>query len=318
MIKFIYLYLLVVGLSLLLTVPAAYAQEENPDEVAKKHGITFPIAELGNCTNFSECRAFCNSEANKESCISFAKKKGFHKEEQSPKGSNTTLLESAKSELGCDSETACRAICETPENRDKCSSFAQKHGLGGPQGNHGAGVLEKAKEFLGCDSESSCRTVCEQEANREKCSRFASQTGIGGGIKRVGPGGCTSEENCRTYCESHPEECGGGRGPGGRGPGEPGSEGLDMEKLCRENPERCSRERGDKPSERNQRPPEPFDGPENFEQSDRSFEPRPEERRERQKEEFSLDEQPPSSEVRGIETARTIFETIIGWLIAQP
>lgn len=169
-------------------------------------GVTFPVAELGNCENVTACKAYCSVEANRDTCTSFAKKKGFYKE---PKQPDSTILQSAKSELGCDSETSCRTICEQDANRDKCSSFAQKHGLGGPPPKDAGSkeIIQKAQEILGCSSETSCRAICEQEENREKCSNFASQTGLGGGIKRVGPGGCTSEESCRTFCETNREAC---------------------------------------------------------------------------------------------------------------
>ena len=197
-----------------LAVFAGYAfAQEDPDETARKRGITFPISELGNCSSFAECKTYCDLEANRDACVSFAKKKGFYKEEQRP---NSEILQSAKVELGCDSEQTCRVICEQETNIERCQAFAQKHGLEGPRGKPGdQKVLQKAREILGCDSESSCRAVCEQETNQEKCSRFAQETGLGGGVRRVGPGGCNSEESCIRYCEANPAECGGGQGPRG-------------------------------------------------------------------------------------------------------
>ena len=56
---------------LFLTVPA-FAQSE--EEIAKKYGITFPIAELGSCTNISSCKTFCNDPKNHQACGDFAKK----------------------------------------------------------------------------------------------------------------------------------------------------------------------------------------------------------------------------------------------------
>lgn len=259
-------------LLLFTSVPVVRAQE-NPDEVAKKHGITFPISELGNCKNFSECKAFCDSEANREVCTSFAKKKGI-KTEGPPKDSK--VLESARSDLGCDSESSCRSICDQEQNREKCMNFAQKHGLGGPKGGPAdKKVIEAAKNTLGCDSEASCRSVCERAENQQKCSDFAAQAGLGGGVRRVGPGGCNSEESCKAYCETHQQECGipdsGRRGPGGcdseascrayceSHPNECGGQGSDPreadgprdsggqrperdgsgEEFCKQNPDKC-------------------------------------------------------------------------------
>ncbi len=223
-------------------VPSA---QENSETQAKKYGITFPIAELGNCNSISECKIYCDDTIHRDTCISFAKKKGFYKDvEHDTK--RQALLQSAKSELGCDSEESCKAVCQQEANIEKCQQFAKKNGLGeGPQNPGDKKILEKAKSLLGCDSESSCKAVCEQEANKEKCSEFAKQTGLGGGIHQVGPGGCNSEESCRAFCEKNPDECkkfgGENKGPQGqrKGPG-----GCDSEESCRkycsEHPQECT------------------------------------------------------------------------------
>lgn len=236
---------------LLITVLFAFAAgtafaQESPEGMAKKYNIQFPIAELGNCTDISSCKAYCDDEANRDTCMNFAKKKGFHKEIKRP---DDTILQSAKSTLGCDSEAACRSICEKEENFEKCSSFAQKHGLGGgPRGNPGgANILQKAKEILGCDSEASCKSICENPENQQKCSDFAKQAGLGGGIRKVGPGGCNSEESCRSYCQTHQEECmkfGGDRPEGAdsqrRGPGGCDSE-ASCQAYCESHEEECAK-----------------------------------------------------------------------------
>lgn len=270
----------------------SHAQEENPDEVAKKHGISFPIPELGNCNNFSACKSFCDNEANKNVCLNFAQKKGIKTDNRGPKDSK--VIQSAQLELGCNSESSCRAVCEQESNRGKCASFAQKHGLGGSRGGNPGdrNVLNKAKEILGCDSEASCKSVCENPDNKDKCSNFAKSTGLGGGIRRVGPGGCNSEESCKSFCESNKEACqqfggppegaeGGRRGPDGcnseqscrkiceanpekcQGLGGQGSDQnqrgpQDMEAFCKANPDKCSGGKFSGPDEERMRPPAEF------------------------------------------------------------
>lgn len=239
-------------------VGAVFAQE-SPEEAAKKYNIQFPIVELGNCTDVSSCKTYCDNEVNRDTCINFARKKGFHKEIKRP---DDAILQSAKSTLGCDSETTCRSICEKEENFEKCSSFGQKHGLGGGQrGKPGGEVLQKAKEILGCDSEASCKSICENPDNQQKCSDFAQKTGLGGGIRKVGPGGCNSEESCRSYCETNKEECmkfGGNRSEGSdsqrRGPGGCDSEESCME-YCKSNPAECEKMGGMRPQEGRDGPP---------------------------------------------------------------
>lgn len=245
---------------------------KTPEQIAAEHGVTFPIAELGNCSDFNACRTFCEDPVNKNTCIDFAKKKGFYKEETTAK--KDEIIKSAKDQLGCDSEDSCRLLCSQEANYDKCSGFAQKNNLGGGQVHDPskAEILKKAKDILGCDSPSSCRSFCEQEANRQECSNFANQTGLRGGEHQAGPGGCTSqetckafcsdpanfqicskfqstvtgeaknfqgpggcnsEESCRTYCQSHPNECG---YYGGSGDQDKAKAYAD---FCRQNPEKC-------------------------------------------------------------------------------
>lgn len=228
----------------------AFAQEAT-EANAKKYGVTFPVAELGNCADFSSCRTYCNDQSNREQCVAFAKKKGFYKEVQD--GGKKEMIENAKSALGCTDESSCREVCSKEENFQKCREFSRKNNLGsGPPGS-GAGsqkILQKAQEILGCNSEATCKAVCEQEGNKEKCSEFAKQTGLGGGIKKVGPGGCNSEESCRAYCEKNMDECKKfGGGPSGgqgqpppeaqkRGPGGCNSE-ESCKAYCEKNPKEC-------------------------------------------------------------------------------
>ncbi|QQG43290.1 MAG: hypothetical protein HYW45_03745 [Candidatus Daviesbacteria bacterium] len=213
-----------------------YAQttEENPEEIAQKYGITFPIEELGSCQNYSECRSFCEDPVNSTTCINFAKAKGFYKEEQTDvtKGE---ILEKAKQTLGCDSHETCRNFCQIPSNFEKCDSFAKQNNLTGGHVNNPEEkrILVKAKEVLGCDSPATCAAFCSDEANRQKCSQFAKEVGLRGGEQRVGPGGCTSAETCRAFC-SDPQNysvCSGFASSSGgkfQGPG-----GCNSEESCR-------------------------------------------------------------------------------------
>lgn len=145
-----------------------YAQSQ--DQLAQKHGITFPIQELGNCNNIATCKVYCNQEENRDSCIAFAKSKGFYKETVNE--SQVTALSIAKAELGCDSVNSCKTLCQQKTNQARCQSFAQKHGLATSQtlSSKDEEILVKAKQNLGCDSFESCRALCDQEANYVKCA----------------------------------------------------------------------------------------------------------------------------------------------------
>lgn len=222
---------------------SASRAEENPEEIAVKYGVKFPIAELGNCTDISECRNFCEDPVNAAACISYAKAKGFYKEEDTERKSE--ILEKAKSALGCDSYENCRSFCQIPTNFEKCDAFAKREGISGGQGEDPAKkqILEKAKEVLGCDSYASCASYCSDEANRQKCSEFAKETGLRGGERLVGPGGCNSEETCKSFC-SDPQNFQVCKGfvssSGGRfeGPGGCNSE-SSCRSYCQEHEDEC-------------------------------------------------------------------------------
>lgn len=243
--RFFFLFL---ALTLFLFIPSSVLAQETT-ATAQKYGFTFPIAELGNCTDMATCKAYCQDETHKDACVVFAKKKGFYK--ASPKETKqSSLLQSSKAELGCTSEISCRALCEQEANREKCLAFAEKNGLDAPRGPANRTILEKAKTILGCDSEQSCKAICGKVENQEKCSSFAEQAGLSGGIRRVGPGGCNSEESCRSYCQSHQEECAkfGGAAPAGedqnrRGPGGCTSE-ESCKAYCEQHPSECQGESG--------------------------------------------------------------------------
>lgn len=217
--------------------------DETPEEIAQKYGVTFPIAELGGCENYSECREYCEDPVNQNACIAFAKAKGFYEEEQFEQ--EQEIVKVAKSELGCTDRNTCMAFCQKEENFERCDSFAKKHKLEGGQTEDPGKqqILQKAQAVLECSSFQSCKSLCEQEQNREKCDNFAKQVGLRGGEHTVGPGGCTNKETCKAFC-SDPNNfqiCQGfSEGSGVRfiGPGGCNSE-ASCRTYCQENSQEC-------------------------------------------------------------------------------
>ncbi len=200
------------------------AQTTAPEDVAKKYGISFPIENLDNCSDYATCRKFCDDPVNKTQCVEYAKEKGFYKDENP---AEEKFIKAAKEVLGCDSAQSCMNICNDPTNYEKCDQFAKKLQLSGGY-VHDPGdtkVIEKAKEVLGCDSAGTCANFCQQEGNRQKCEDFARQSGIRGGEQVKGPGGCATEGTCRSFCQDPanfnecskfaPSQIGKFKGPGG-------------------------------------------------------------------------------------------------------
>lgn len=242
--------LLLVGLSIVLFSGVAYAQTATPPATTTKTSVNavtdlkFPIKDLGNCTDYKSCLTFCDDPVNNASCVDFAKKSGFYKEDPTVAPTDKFLTQ-AKTALGCDSETGCLDFCSKQENFDKCDKFAKSEKLvGGYVDSADKPVyLDKAKQVLGCDSASSCSTLCSDSANSQKCSDFASQVGLLGGEVKQGPGGCSSDGTCKSFCSDPknfdscksftPADAGTFKGPGG----------CDTKENCRshceQNPSEC-------------------------------------------------------------------------------
>src|SRR3989338_2786419 len=184
-------------------------------EAIKKYGVTFPIVELGNCTDFDNCRTYCGDKTHTNACVDYAKKKRFYKGDE-VESKKDRILAAAQTELGCGSVEACKNYCGSEENFERCTEFAKKYGMGGGQmlSPKNQQILSKAKEILGCDSPSECKALCDQEVNQGECIHFMKQAGLAiregnGPGERKGSGGCNSPESCKAFCASpeNADEC---------------------------------------------------------------------------------------------------------------
>lgn len=173
----------------------AHAQTPSPasdQQVAQKYKISFPVVELGNCNSLTECKTYCADPNNQTACVSFAKSHGFYKPPTTT-ASDDSIVQAAKTELGCDSKSACQQFCGLQENWQKCGDFARKHRLPGApptasvSGQPSQDILQKAGQFLGCTSYDSCKAICSQVENRDKCSEFARMVNLPGGQKPQTP-----------------------------------------------------------------------------------------------------------------------------------
>lgn len=223
------------------------ASAQTAPEQLQKYGITFPIQDLGNCADVASCRSFCEDPLNRETCINFAKSKGFYKDRNQ---NQQAVLENAKKELGCDSIDSCKIFCQKEENLQKCKEFGTKNGLTHQNAldSQKDTILQKAKAALGCDSVDACKAVCSLESNKKKCSDFAKDVNLKGGTESRGPGNCKSEKTCQAYCAdpANFKECAKFAPPGHglifkegfKGPGECDSE-SSCRAYCAQNPAAC-------------------------------------------------------------------------------
>lgn len=172
--------------------------DETPEASLSEIGVTFPIAELGNCTDTKTCKAYCGLPANKTACSEFATR--FQKPHLA------RLVEKAKEELGCTTAQECRAFCTEETNKEACIAFARKYHLGGLIKDR---LVEAIQQELGCTDRESCKKMCQLPENKDRCQAIA---------KRVNPDritprerlveaakeklGCTSFTDCRTLCQN--------------------------------------------------------------------------------------------------------------------
>jgi hypothetical protein len=196
-------------------------------------GITYPIPELGNCTDRDNCRSYCNDPANMAACIDFASKHGLmNNDEASVAKKFAGEIRDKQTPGGCTSPESCNAYCQDVSHLDQCLSFAKGHGISDDNTKQG----EQVQKFLaqggklpgGCASKDSCEAYCSDFNNATECTAFAKGAGF---LKKIAsdqgmsedqlqkvldltssgqaPGGCKSKDQCESYCKdnSHLQEC---------------------------------------------------------------------------------------------------------------
>src|SRR3989344_8733528 len=220
--------------------PAASGSPSEPVDEVKD--LSFPITDLGGCSDYKACLTYCDDPVNNATCIDFAKRNGFYKDDPVLTPTDDFLTKT-KDVLGCNSLDACLAFCADSTNYEKCDEFAKSQGLGGGyvEEPDKPEFLEKAQEVLGCNDVQSCSTFCDDQANAAKCDEFADQVGLLGGEVPVGPGGCTTDGTCGNFC-SDPANFEACRvySPGGSFAGPGGCNSPDScRTYCEENHENC-------------------------------------------------------------------------------
>lgn len=177
-----------------------YKQQNDMLERAKQ--------ELG-CTSMQSCQAYCNDPGNADRCMEFASRHA-PPEVREQMGKTREMMQRAKQTLGCDSFANCQAVCQNPQNAERCARFAEEHAP--PE------VRQKIQEFkqrvseqarehgLPCDSFEACRAYCQ--SNPGECQEFqgpGGQTTIQ--IHKEESFSCNTEEECRRLCEQNPDRC---------------------------------------------------------------------------------------------------------------
>lgn len=195
-------------------------------------GISFPIAELGNCGDRASCKAYCDDAANMSACIEFSAAHGLINQEEAERGKKFAAeLKANAGPGGCTTPGECREYCGQVANVNACVEFAKKHKLNDKvtgEAERLAAYLESGGATPGnCDSAGSCRSYCGDLAHADECRTFAEKAGLAtsegrravppGQFQKLAelakngrtPGGCTTGESCGAYCgdAAHRAEC---------------------------------------------------------------------------------------------------------------
>jgi hypothetical protein len=191
--------------------------------------IDYPVAELGNCQNQTECRAYCDNLNHIEACLSFARENNLISQEELKEAEKMSQALRAGAGLpgNCQNKAECDAYCNNPSHLEECLDFAESAGL------ISSGELREARQMAkalasgvkmpgNCQGKKECEAYCSEPSHMEECFRFAKAAGlippeeaamaekvIPLMAKGETPGGCKTKEECEAYCgdESHIEEC---------------------------------------------------------------------------------------------------------------
>lgn len=187
----------------------AHAQTNSTSSPAT---ITFPISELGNCTDQANCRAYCDLTEHMTACLNFASSHNLMSSDEIARARKMTALATTGGPGGCTTKDQCEAYCADTAHMDQCISFAEKAGI--LTGKN----LEDAKKVLpfitkgqapgGCTTKDQCEAYCADTTHTLECVSFAEKAGLisqeeAALVKKtggVGPGGCTSKESCDAFC----------------------------------------------------------------------------------------------------------------------
>lgn len=190
---------------------------ESKREAAKKD-IVYPVAELGNCENETQCRSYCDEPSRIEQCINFAEKHGLMSEAEAERGRKFIPIAKQGGPGGCKTEEGCVSYCEDVEHLDECLEFGEKNGfLEGRELEEAKLVHKSLKEGRrlpgSCRSKAGCDLYCEETDHLDECLDFAENSGLipEEELKMAKkmlpliksgetPGGCKSKEECEDYC----------------------------------------------------------------------------------------------------------------------
>lgn len=216
--------------------------------------ISYPVSELGNCTDKAACKVYCDKPANIDACLSFAEKNNLMSKEEIKVAKNFKKT-GMTGPGGCKGKDECKTYCSNPDHMDECITFAEKNGImSGEQLDEAKKVkaaIAKGIKPPACGGKETCDAYCSSSEHVEECVTFGEAAGIirkedaemirknggkgtgpgngsGGQGRRGGPGGKGSDGQDGPGDQGNGgggKGPGGGSGGGGKGPGGQGGPG---------------------------------------------------------------------------------------------
>lgn len=203
-------------------------QKDNATPAISSKVLSTAKTELG-CDSLITCIALCDQPENQAKCQTFIQKNTPLNSSPTPTGAQTDIINKAKSELGCDSQSSCLALCGQPQNFHLCRKFAQSYGLTKvdpkvetetrKSDQFRTRLLNEARTVLGCNSQEACTTLCREPNNQTRCHDLyrrvmaeivngINQPNFTGAPSTSSSGAtCASEKECREFCVKNPALC---------------------------------------------------------------------------------------------------------------
>lgn len=196
---------------------------------ASSAAITYPIIELGSCTNKQSCKTYCDQSDHMQACVVFAEKRGLLRGEDLRVSKIVAeKIATKQTPGGCTSQASCEAYCNgNAEHLNACLAFGEQLGVIPKaeleEARKIALALTKGATLPGsCKTKNECERYCAVGAHIDECLNFAEASGIlppdqlaearkVAPFLRSGetPGKCDSKASCEAYCadNSHFTEC---------------------------------------------------------------------------------------------------------------
>ncbi|KKT43921.1 MAG: hypothetical protein UW32_C0001G0513 [Candidatus Wolfebacteria bacterium GW2011_GWE2_44_13] len=217
----------IIACGIILFGPATFAQLQSADSALGK--ITYPIADLGSCSDKKNCETYCEQTGNMQSCIDFAKKNALLSTGDIEKSERVIKrIVAGKTPGQCKTRGECEKFCQgNVANIKACVSFAEELSILPPaelaQAKKVAQALEGGAKLPGtCTDKQLCDLYCSATDHLDECLVFAEKADILpaneiaearkiASFLKAGttPGACKTKQSCESYCKSeqHFDEC---------------------------------------------------------------------------------------------------------------